>query len=120
MGAGWLTARRRRPVLVPLLSLGQRMAVTEGSGAQAGTFALRTADVAAGRPALRTVALDAELFEAAAMHVGKDLIAMKVAELKEELGVRDEAVSGPKACLRRRLHAAIVRPPREAREAEGI
>ena len=34
---------------------------------------------------------------------------MKVAELKEELEARDEAKSGNKAWLRRRLHAAIVR-----------
>ena len=42
--------------------------------------------------------------------VQKDLVAMKVVELKEELGERGEAVSGNKACgwLRRRLHAAIV------------
>ena len=32
-----------------------------------------------------------------------------VTELKEELAARDEAVSGNKAWLRRRLHAAIVR-----------
>ena len=41
--------------------------------------------------------------------VAKDLMAMKVTELKEELAARDEAVSGNKAWLRRRLHAAIVR-----------
>ena len=34
---------------------------------------------------------------------------MKVAELKEELAARDEPLSGNKAWLRRRLHAAIVR-----------
>ena len=34
---------------------------------------------------------------------------MKVAELKEELEARNEAKSGNKAWLRRRLHAAIVR-----------
>ena len=34
---------------------------------------------------------------------------MTVAELKEELAARDEAVSGNKAWLRLRLHAAIVR-----------
>ena len=39
----------------------------------------------------------------------KDLMAMKVTELKEELEARDEPVSGNKAWLRRRLHAAIVR-----------
>ena len=40
--------------------------------------------------------------------VQKDLVAMKVVELKEELGERGEALSGNKAWLRRRLHAAIV------------
>ena len=34
---------------------------------------------------------------------------MKVTELREELSARGEAVSGNKAWLRRRLHAAIVR-----------
>ena len=52
--------------------------------------------------------------------VGKDLMAMKVAELKEELGARDEPVSGNKATLRRRLHAAIVRDHIEAWEADGL
>ena len=41
--------------------------------------------------------------------VDKDLMAMKVNELKEELEARSEATSGSKAWLRRRLHAAIVR-----------
>ena len=74
--------------------------------------------VAAGGPVLRPMALEPELFEAAAIMVGeKDLMAMKVTELKEELAVRDEPVSGNKAWLRRRLHAAMVRartspPPR--------
>ena len=40
--------------------------------------------------------------------VQKDLVVMKVVELKEELGERREALSGNKAWLRRRLHAAIV------------
>ena len=38
-----------------------------------------------------------------------DLMAMKVNELKEELSAREEATSGNKSWLRRRLHAAIVR-----------
>jgi len=38
----------------------------------------------------------------------EELVAMKVVELKEELGKRAEAHSGNKAWLRRRLHAAIV------------
>ena len=54
--------------------------------------------------------LTADLFAAAAMQaVQKDLMHMKVAELKEELEARDEAKSSNKARLRRRLHAAIVR-----------
>ena len=54
--------------------------------------------------------LSSDLFEAAAMRVvDKDLMAMKVNELKEELEARSEATSGSKAWLRRRLHAAIVR-----------
>ena len=40
--------------------------------------------------------------------VAKDLMAMKVAELKAELEARGEGKTGNKACLRRRLHAAIV------------
>ena len=39
---------------------------------------------------------------------------------KQELGERGEHISGNKATLRRRLHAAIVRDHLEAREAEGI
>ena len=104
-------------MLVPVLSLGQRMAATE----QAGTYSLAAADVAAGGPALRTMALEPELFEAAAMVVGeKDLMAMKVTELKEELVARDEPVSGNKAWLRRRLHAAIVREHLAAAAADGV
>ena len=46
------------------------------------------------------------------------MMAMKVADLREELGARDELVSGNKAWLRRRLHAAIVRAHVEAAAAE--
>ena len=46
--------------------------------------------------------------------VAKDLMQMKVAELKEELEARGEAKTGSKAWLRRRLHAAIVRAHLEA------
>ena len=45
---------------------------------------------------------------------------MKVTELREELRTREEPVSGNKAWLRRRLHAAIVRDYLEARADEGI
>jgi hypothetical protein len=65
---------------------------------------------AAGGQELRATALSPELFEAAGMkQVNKNLMAMKVDELKEELEVRGEATSGNKSWLRRRLHAAIVR-----------
>ena len=46
--------------------------------------------------------------------VAKDLMQMKVAELKEELEARGEAKTGSKAWLRRRLHATIVRAHLEA------
>ena len=39
----------------------------------------------------------------------KDLMAMKVGELKEELEARGKGKSGNKALLGRRLHVAIVR-----------
>ena len=62
------------------------------------------------RPPLRTTFLTEDLFAAAAMRaVEVDLMTMKVAQLKEELEARDEAKTGNKAWLRRRLHAAIVR-----------
>ena len=47
-------------------------------------------------------------------YLDKDLMMMKVAELKEELEVRGEGKTGNKAWLRRRLHAAIVREYLEA------
>ena len=76
----------------------------------ADTFSLGLAAVAAGGQELCATSLSAELFAATAMRAGtKDLLAMKVAELKEELEARGEARSGNKAWLRRRLHAAIVR-----------
>ena len=57
--------------------------------------------------------------EAAAVEaVSKDLMEMKVAELKEELEARDELKTGNKAWLRRRLHGAIVRVHLEATAAE--
>ena len=75
-----------------------------------GTFSMDLADVAAGGQVLRATSLSVDLFAAAAMRVGtKDLMAMKVAELKEELEARGEPESGNKAWLRRRLHGAIVR-----------
>ena len=98
------------PVLVPLLSLGRRAVATEGTDAQAGTFSMRLGDVAAGGQELLATNLSASLFEASKMKkVFKDLMAMKVDELKEELEERDEAKSGNKAWLQRRLHAAILR-----------
>ena len=65
---------------------------------------------AAGGPALCTTSLAASLFEGGGDGgLAKDLIAMKVSELKVELEARGEGKTGNKAWLRRRLHAAIVR-----------
>jgi hypothetical protein len=116
----WVADRSvARPVLVPLLSLGRCVVASEGSGNRAGSFTIAVADQAAGGPELRTMNLSEDLFAAAAMNaVEKDLMEMKVTELKEELASRDEPVSGNKAWLRRRLHAAIVREHLEAASEE--
>ena len=97
-------------MLVPLLILGRRAVATAGGAGAEDTFSMAPPDEAAGGQELRATTLSPDLFKAAAMRaVSKDLMAMKVDELKEELEVRDEATSGNKAWLRRRLHAAIVR-----------
>ena len=62
-----------------------------------------------------------QIFEAATMRaVAKDLLAMKVTKLKEELEARGAgpraSLGQKKAWLRRRLHAAIVREHRRERE----
>ena len=62
------------------------------------------------RPRLCAIYLSADMFEAASMQaVHKDLLAMTVVELREELEARGEPRTGNKAWLRRRLHAAMVR-----------
>jgi hypothetical protein len=73
----------------------------------------------AGGPELQALSLSSDLFEAAAMRaVEKDLMAMKVAELKEELEARGagEGKTGNKAWLRRRLHAIKLVPKWKATE----
>ena len=66
--------------------------------------------LSAGGQELRTTTLSSALFKAEAMKgISKDLMAMKVDELKLELEERGEAKSGNKAWLRRRLHTAILR-----------
>ena len=98
------------PVLVPLLSLGRRVVASEGSGDRSGSFSIAAAAQTAGGPQLHATFLTEDMFAAAEMRaVTVDLMKMKVAELKEELEVREEGKTGNKAWLRRRLHAAIVR-----------
>ena len=72
---------------------------------------MRLAEEAAGGQELRATSLSSDLFEGGgAGGLTKDLIAMKVAELKVALEARSsEGKSGNKVWLRRRLHAAIVR-----------
>ena len=85
-----------------------------------GSFAMRLADEAAGGQELRATSLSSDLFKAEAMKaVDKDLMAMKVDELKEELQARDEVKMGNKAWLRRRLYAAIVREHLELTDEDG-
>ena len=68
------------------------------------------AEVPARGAELQATYLSADLFAASAMKaVEKDLLAMKVAELKEELEAWGETKTGNKAWLRRRLHATILR-----------
>ena len=43
------------------------------------------------------------------VEVGKDLMSMKVPELKAELAAREEPTTGAKAWLRQRLHAGTLR-----------
>jgi hypothetical protein len=110
----WVTdSRLASAVLVPLLSLGRCVDATmdaTNSGADRHVITLADAPSAAGGVLLRSTCLSHDLFEAREMQVvSKDLMAMKVNELKDELEARGEAKSGNKAWLRRRLHAAIVR-----------
>ena len=89
-------------MLVPLLSLGRRVVAGEDSAEPAGSCSLGAAANPAGGCALHTISLSPELFEAAAMQaVAKDLMAMKVVELREELAAREEPTTGNKAWLRR-------------------
>ena len=115
IGAGqcWVTdSRLASAFLVPLLSLGRCVEATYNSR----IITLADAPSAAGGALLRLTCLSDDLFEASAMQqVSKDLMAMKVTELKDELEARGEAKSGNKAWLRRRLHAAIVRDHLEER-----
>ena len=85
------------------------MATADAGASAEDTFSMCLDAMGSGQE-LRATALSSDLFEAAAMRVvKKDLMAMKNADLKEELEARDEATSGNKSWLRRRLHAAIVR-----------
>ena len=105
-------SRLASAVLVPLLSLGRCVEATYNGC----IITLADAPSAAGGALLRSTCLSDGLFEAGAMQwVSKDLMAMKVTELKDELEARGEAKSGNKAWLRRRLHAAIVRDHLEER-----
>ena len=122
-GGRWVVdASASCPVLVQLTSLGRRAVATKGSGAQAGSFAIGAANRAAGGLRLRATCLSEELFASVAMQaVRKDLMSMKVTELKEELEARGEPRTGNKAWLRRRLHAAIVHVHLEAvKEDDGL
>lgn len=98
------------PLLVPVLSLGQRVVATEGIVALSGSYSFAAASPAAGRSALRTIYLSSEMFEVGEVTgLQIDLMEMKLAELKEELESRGEPKTGNKPWLRRRLHAALVR-----------
>ena len=107
------------PQLVPVLSLGRRVEATKAAN---GSCSFAVAAKAAGGPALFEISLFADMFAAGgAGGLRVDLMEMKVSELREELEAPDEAKSGCKPWLRRRLHAAIVRERVAARAAdEGV
>ena len=64
-------------------------------GDLAGSFAIAASAAPGGGPRLRATYLQAELFDASAMEVvEKNLMDMKVAELKEELDARGESKTG--------------------------
>ena len=92
------------PVLVPVASLGRNVVM----GIRLNTVTL---SAAAGGPALSRASLTVELFAASVMisSNAKDLMDMKIVELKAELEARGEGRTGNKAWLRRSLYAAIVR-----------
>ena len=98
------------PVFAPVLSLGRRVQATEGAGALTGTFAVAAAATTAGGPTLRPELLSPAIFAADRMLVAdRDLMDLKVTQLKEELKERGEKRTGNKAWLRRRLHGAMLR-----------
>ena len=111
-GNVWVTdCSKARPVLVPVLSLGRRMVANEMAATSNAACGLKltAAAVPAGGPQLQRATLSSAMFAAAAMiEVSKDLMKMKVTELKLELAAREKLTTGPKPWLRRRLHAAIV------------
>ena len=74
------------------------------------------------RLCMRSQPLFADMFAAGGTGgLRVDLMKMKVSELREELEARDEAKSGCKPWLRRRLHTAIVRERVAAHTAdEGV
>ena len=80
------------------------MVASKGSGASAGSFAIAAATEAASAPALQTMCLSEDLVvvKSGEPAMQKDLMAMKVSELKEELEERGEA-KYDKAWLRWRL-----------------
>ena len=119
VGGRWVVDRRRAaPLLVPLASLGRRVQMEEES---AGQFRVARVDDDAGGPALRACAISEEMFSAEQMEgpVRKDLMAMKVGELKDELEARGAPRSGPnKMALRVRLRALMIRSAQDVRRAE--
>ena len=99
------------PLLVPMLSFGRQVSISENPNQSEGkTYTVAASPPPyAGGPKLRSICIDPSMFSADAMHaVSSDLEEMKVAELKEELQCRGKPSSGPKPLLLRRLHAAIM------------
>ena len=98
---------------MPCLLLRLKMTVLAGSVALG-------LSLVASFPSTAQIDTSTATFNEAMQAVNKDLMQMKMLELKEELEARGEAKTGAKAWLRRRLHAAIVRAHLEADAGDGL
>ena len=106
-GSRWRVDRRQAaPLLVPLASLGRRVDVEEEDG----DYMVSRVHLDAGGPALRSCSYTPETFAGSAMcgPVAKDLMRLKVKELRAELEERGAPKRGRKPELRVRLRALMM------------
>lgn len=121
VGGRWTVDRRRAaPLLVPLVSLGRHVQLVDDDAAP-GQYSIASVSDTAGGPALHGCVISIEMFEADQMvgPVEKDLMDMKVTELKGELEARKAPKTArDKMALRIRLRALMIRAVLDARQEE--